>query len=77
MLKSVVIAASSIKRKELLKIFRDKFLGDNKYGRNCEILNEEDIRIWFNSTLNVIFAIAEKPLIINNKLLNKVRLTNL
>lgn len=69
-LEEVVLVASTSQRKRLLKVFRDYFLGNNKYGKNCAIENENDIEIWYEKKRKTVFARAKKPIIIKNKLLN-------
>lgn len=54
-------------RKEMLKVFREQFLGKTKAGRSCEILNEDDIRLYFDVSDNTLRAEADKPIHIINK----------
>lgn len=54
-------------RKQMLKVFREQFLGKSKSGKSCTIKNEEDIRIYYDETENKLKATAIKPLRIINK----------
>lgn len=68
-LKEVVIEGDPFTRKQKLKAFKNQFLGDDKYGRNCEILNEDDIELYYKPSKKILTATAEKPIIITNKYL--------
>jgi hypothetical protein len=54
-------------RKEKLKIFRTEFLGISVNARNCEILNEDDIRLTYTKKTKTIKAFSEKPIVVRNK----------
>ena len=67
-LNEVVINKKTIfTRKQMLKAFKDNFLGQTLNGSSCEIENEDDIRLSYDTHGNVLLAHAEKPLIITNK----------
>lgn len=53
-------------RKQMLKVFREQFLGKSKAARSCKIENEDDIRIYFDERENKLKAFAVKPLLIEN-----------
>ncbi len=55
-----------------LKQFKKQFLGFSKFSEACEILNENDIVLRFNTTKKQLTASAKRPLIINNKALDYV-----
>jgi hypothetical protein len=65
-LNEVVITAKDPKeRKKNLKLFKTEFLGSTFNSWNCDISNENDIKlIYVNDTLK---AFALKPIIIDNK----------
>lgn len=69
-LDEVVITKSNVfSRKDMLKVFRDQFLGKTKAGKSCKIMNEDDIVLYFDIKTNVLSATASNPLhIINEKL---------
>lgn len=74
MLNEVIVKTSTKNRERLLRVFRTYFLGSNKYGKNCRILNEDVINIWFDESKRTVYATAKEPLLIENKLLNyKIR----
>ncbi len=54
-------------RKQMLKVFREQFLGTTRSGTSCSIENEDDITIYFDLATNTLRAQALKPLRINNK----------
>ncbi|HCN84107.1 MAG TPA: hypothetical protein DIT07_10890, partial [Sphingobacteriaceae bacterium] len=67
-LEAVTISASDgMSRKEKLRIFRKEFLGTSGNARSCEIINEDDIRLSYNSTTKTIKAYSDKPIIVRNK----------
>jgi len=75
-LKEVVISSRPLfrKRKEYLKLFKDVFLGTTYNARNCEIINENDITFYYDSSQDTLKAIASKPILINNRALGyKIR----
>lgn len=63
----VVKGKTLFSRKEMLRAFRKQFLGDNKGGRSCTIVNEDDIYLYYDSRTNRLHAEAKRPLHIINK----------
>jgi len=67
-LKEVVITKGGpFSRKQMLRIFREQFLGTSASGSSCKIENEDDISLYYDTGTNTLHAQAYKPLIINNK----------
>ena len=67
-LEAVTISASDgMSRKEKLRIFRKEFLGTSANARSCEIVNEDDIKLSYNSTTKTIKAFSDKPIIVRNR----------
>lgn len=66
-LDEVVLDASIFTRNEMLKAFKRDFLGETKAGKRAEILNEEDIRFYYDKEKKSLNAWAGKPLQIINK----------
>ncbi len=56
-------------RKQMLHAFRKSFLGNTRAGRSCEILNEDDIELYYDSSTHTLHAKSRKPLQIENKYL--------
>ncbi len=56
-------------RKQMIKVFREQFLGKSKAARSCKIENEDDIKLYYDETENKLKAVATKPLRIVNELL--------
>ena len=54
-------------RKQMLKAFREQFLGMSEAGKSCKILNEDDIRLYYDVAAKTLVASADKPLVIRNK----------
>lgn len=69
-LKEVILEQNRFSRKQMLKLFREKFLGTNKAGRNCKILNEDELYFDYDKAKFIFKAYSDKPLIIENKYLN-------
>lgn len=56
-------------REKKLKAFRDQFLGTNTGGKRSRILNEEDIRLIYDSERRQLTATANVPILIENNYL--------
>jgi hypothetical protein len=54
-------------RKQMLRAFREQFLGETAAGRSCTIENEDDIKLRYNLSTNVLSASSAVPLRIKNK----------
>ncbi|WP_161991959.1 carboxypeptidase-like regulatory domain-containing protein [Flagellimonas algicola] len=65
-LDEIIVTADPFSRKQKLKVFRLEFLGDTKGGKNSSIVNEEDVRLFFNTYNNTLTAHSERPLIVQN-----------
>ncbi|NMH26251.1 carboxypeptidase-like regulatory domain-containing protein [Flavobacterium solisilvae] len=65
-LKEVVIKKERFTRKEMLKLFREQFLGETKAGKKAIILNENDLDFEYDENYKVFKASSDKPLIIQN-----------
>jgi hypothetical protein len=68
-LQEVVVQDKSLQsvRRRQMATFRKEFLGNNSNARNCEILNEWDIRLDYNETSRVLSASASNPIQIRNQ----------
>jgi hypothetical protein len=62
-----ITASDGMSRPEKMRIFRREFLGTLSNARNCEILNEKDIRLTYNKKTNTVKAFSDNPIIIRNK----------
>lgn len=69
-LKEVVIKNKSLVRlrKRNLRLFKQEFLGTTS-SRQCEILNESDIRFDYSCIKDTLKVYASKPILIHNKTL--------
>ncbi|WP_422349919.1 carboxypeptidase-like regulatory domain-containing protein [Flagellimonas sp.] len=65
-LDEIIVTADPFSRKQKLNVFRLEFLGDTKGGKNSNIVNEEDIRLFFNTYNNTLTAHSDRPLIVQN-----------
>lgn len=54
-------------RKQMLKAFREQFLGTSAAGRSCAIENEDDIKLTYNLSTNTLQARCAVPIRIKNK----------
>jgi hypothetical protein len=61
--------ADPFTREEKLTAFREQFLGINKAGYSCRILNENDIHLIFDPVGKVLSATSDNPVIIDNEYL--------
>ena len=68
-LKEVVVTKDRFSRAEKLKLFREQFLGQTKYGQKAIIENESVIYFDYDEKIKVLKAYSDKPLIIINKVL--------
>ncbi|NER18057.1 carboxypeptidase-like regulatory domain-containing protein [Spongiivirga citrea] len=68
-LQGVTLKADPFTREEKLEAFKAQFLGTNKNGQSCKILNEDYIHVAYDVTTNQLLASSEVPIIVNNKLL--------
>ena len=69
--KEVVIASKSLAKRRVanLNLFRKVFLGLTDNGRNCKIINENDITFNYDNDRDTLKAFSSKPILINNMLL--------
>lgn len=54
------------KRRENLRFFRKEFLGSSERAINCEIVNENDIILFYDNIKRRFIAFTSKPIIIIN-----------
>lgn len=63
----VIDAKTTFTRKQMLKAFREHFIGKSSVASSCKIENEDDIKLYYNSNTYTLHAEAKKPLRIKNK----------
>ncbi len=68
-LNEIVLTADPFSRKEKMRVFQLEFLGDTPGGRKSTILNEDSIRLHFNTYNNTLSASSDHPIIIQNDFL--------
>lgn len=69
-LDEVVITNKSLfTRAQMLKVFRQQFLGVTKAGESCRIENENDIYLYYDGQKHMLKAKCSKPIRIVNKYL--------
>lgn len=71
-LDAVIITKDKWSRKKKLAYFKKEFLGISLTSNQCEIENEEDIKIQFNAQTQQLTAYSNKTIIIKNKHLGYV-----
>lgn len=64
-----ILVMSDAQRKEWLKIFKENFLGITEEADNCTIENTDAVYFAAGENKNSIYAYADTPLVIINKLL--------
>jgi len=75
-LSEVVVSTGRYSRQQLLRAFRNEFLGSSSVARSCMIENEDKIEIWFNPSTRKLMASCEEPIVIHNRYLGyKIYLT--
>jgi len=57
-------------RKEKLEAFRRLFLGTTEAGKSCKILNEDDIRLYYNPHTRTLSADSDQPIRVENSYLS-------
>lgn len=66
-LDEVIITNKSLfSRAEMMKAFRQQFLGMTKAGSSCKILNEDDIYLQYDEQRHVLKARCSKPIRVKN-----------
>ena len=65
----VTVLAGRYSRNQLLRAFRQEFLGTSPSARSCIIENEDMIDVWFNSRTHMLKAICDEPIRIDNRYL--------
>lgn len=68
-LKEVVMNKELFTRKEMLRLFKEYFLGNTIAGLSCVIKNEDDLYFTYDVNNYVMKAFSEKPLLIENSYL--------
>ena len=76
-MEEIVVEPVPFSRRELLRFFRENFLGDTRAGRSCEIENEDDIKFGFSTLQRKLWAYSDVPLRIRNRYLGYEILFNL
>jgi len=64
-------------RKQMMRAFKDQFLGTSKAGRSCVIENEDDIYFYYDREKKTLNAFSRNPLIIRNPYLGYILTTSL
>ncbi|PKP17807.1 MAG: calcium-binding protein, partial [Bacteroidetes bacterium HGW-Bacteroidetes-23] len=71
-LKEVVLEPIPFSRKEMLKVFREQFLGKTKGGKNCVVLNEDAIQFSYTSKEFKLTAFADEKIKVKNNYLGYI-----
>lgn len=66
----VDIYQSPFEREEMLEVFKTYFLGTGKPGRKCEILNIDDVILYYVVQDNTLYAKSINPILIDNNYLD-------
>jgi hypothetical protein len=66
-LDEVVFDTSPFTREQMLRSFKHDFLGRTKAGRRARILNEDDIRFYYDKDEKSLYASARQPIQVINK----------
>lgn len=68
-LQEVVVKSHHFSRKEFLRVFKENFIGEKKFWKECTIVNEDDLYFDYNYSSNTFSAKCDEGLIINNNYL--------
>lgn len=68
-LDEVIIGKGPFSRKQMMRVFKEQFLGTTRAGRSCSIVNEEDVFLFFDVTNNKFKAVARTPIVVRNNYL--------
>lgn len=68
-IREVFVVPNPFTLEQMIKVFRQEFLGTNWAGRRCVILNEDDVDLYFDYSTNRLEATSLKPLQIENRYL--------
>jgi len=63
----VITNRSPFTRRQMLRVFREQFLGRSKAGRSCKIENEDDIYVYYDESTYTLKARCNKPIRVLNK----------
>jgi hypothetical protein len=63
----VTLTSDPFSRRQKLRVFRKEFLGEDWTAKNCKILNEELVKLYFNTQDSTLAAHANAPLVIENR----------
>jgi CarboxypepD_reg-like domain len=63
----IITNKSPFTRRQMLKAFREQFLGLTKAGRSCKIENEDDIYVYYDESIHALKARCRKPIRVINK----------
>ena len=53
-------------RREMMNAFEIQFLGDNKAGKSCKILNKDDIQLYYDETSKTLRVKSDRPIVVEN-----------
>ena len=68
-LNEVIVEAPRFSREQMLKAFREQFLGTSQAGKSCKIINEGDILLWYNTQTKTLSAYSAQPVEVINEFL--------
>lgn len=62
----VDLYASPFSREDMLKVFKENFLGKGKAARQTEILNLDDVIVYYVVKENTLYAKSANPIVVQN-----------
>lgn len=68
-LDAVTLYDSPFEREDMLEMFKLYFIGEGKEARQCEILNINDVVVYYRVKNNTLYATSDNPIIVQNKYL--------
>lgn len=65
-LNEIVLSDGGFTRKQMMRLFKEQFLGLTKAGKKCTIENENEIYFYYDTKFNRFHAYCDVELVINN-----------
>lgn len=65
-LNEIILSDGGFTRKQMMRLFKEQFLGLTKAGKKCTIENENEIYFYYDTKLNRFHAYCDVELVINN-----------
>jgi hypothetical protein len=65
----IITGVKPFTRKELMRAFKEQFLGTSRAAKRCKILNEDAIDLWYDVPGKRLIASSPDPIVVDNTFL--------